>query len=99
MTSGESALSQLIGQIYDAALDPALWQGVMERISDFVGGSIANLYVHDSNRHGAALIHSHGQDPRYLQLYLEKYFRMNPMYPASTFIEVGEVIDGFSLVP
>jgi len=45
MTSAESALSQLIGQIYDAALDPALWPGVMERICGFVGGSIANLYA------------------------------------------------------
>jgi DNA-binding CsgD family transcriptional regulator len=99
MTSRESALSQLIGQIYDAAIDPALWPGVMERICGFVGGSIANLYIHDSNSQGAALIHSHGQDPQYLKLYLEKYVRMNPLYPASTFIEVGKVIDGLSLVP
>jgi DNA-binding CsgD family transcriptional regulator/PAS domain-containing protein len=99
MTSGESALSQLIGEIYDAAIDPALWPDVMERISRFVGGSIANLYVHDANRQGAALIHSYGQDPHYLQLYLEKYVGMNPLYPASTFIEVGEVFEGSSLVP
>jgi len=99
MTSRESQLSQFIGEIYDAALDPALWPGVMERICRFVGGSIANLYIHDSNRQGAALVHSYGQDPHYLQLYLEKYVRMNPVYPVSSFIEVGEVFDGYGQVP
>ena len=32
-------VSTLIGNIYDAALDPALWSPVLQRISDFVGGT------------------------------------------------------------
>jgi hypothetical protein len=36
-------LSRLIGDIYDAALDPARWPGVLEEACRFVGS--AGLYL------------------------------------------------------
>jgi hypothetical protein len=36
-------VSSLIGDIYDAAMDPGLWMGTLGRISDFVGGHAAGL--------------------------------------------------------
>jgi len=36
-------LSALIGDIYDAALDPARWQTVLARVARFVGGASATL--------------------------------------------------------
>jgi len=33
-------LLELIGDIYDAALDPTLWPGVLKKLAEFVGGSV-----------------------------------------------------------
>jgi DNA-binding NarL/FixJ family response regulator len=40
-------LSRLIGEIYDAALDPSLWSNLLARIAHFAGGSAACLFVED----------------------------------------------------
>jgi Bacterial regulatory proteins, luxR family len=37
-TSETEQVSQLIGDIYDAALDPGLWVGTLEKTSNHVGG-------------------------------------------------------------
>jgi hypothetical protein len=38
-------LSGLVGQIYDAALAPALWPDVLANTARFVGGRSAALYA------------------------------------------------------
>ena len=40
-------LSALIGDIYDTALDPALWISVLDKAARFVGGTAASLYSKD----------------------------------------------------
>ena len=40
-------VSALIGDIYDASLDPALWCPVLQQIGDFVGGPTAALFAKD----------------------------------------------------
>ena len=42
-------LSTLIGDIYDAALDAALWVSVLGKTSDFVGGHSAALFAKDAS--------------------------------------------------
>ena len=37
-------LSSLIGEIYDAALDPSLWSDIVGKAGRFVGGSAASIY-------------------------------------------------------
>jgi DNA-binding NarL/FixJ family response regulator len=90
MTEAEQALP-LVGDIYDAALDPTLWPEVLGKTCDFVGGCMANLYSQDSINNRANLYHSWGDDPRYTALYLEKYSYLNPLYPAMSFMPAGEV--------
>jgi hypothetical protein len=43
MASEAAELSAVIGDIYDAAIDPALWQQALGRVCAFVGGSSAVL--------------------------------------------------------
>ena len=38
-----TSLSCLIGDIYDAALDPSLWPSVLKQISGFIQASAATL--------------------------------------------------------
>jgi len=45
---GAEQVSHLIGDIYDAALDPGLWTHVLEQTSSYVRGAAASLQSHDS---------------------------------------------------
>ena len=40
-------VSHLIGDIYDAALDPGLWVSTLEKSCNFLGGVAAALQSHD----------------------------------------------------
>ncbi|OAF18990.1 hypothetical protein AXW67_38915 [Bradyrhizobium neotropicale] len=91
-------LSELIGDIYDAALDPTLWLRALEH-SCIVGGSSAVLYWHDVASESSAALHLFNDDPHYTQLYFEKYMPMNPVFPAATFIESGLIYTPTDIVP
>ena len=43
MMHGSEQLSTLIGDIYDAAIDPALWIDVLGKTKNFIGGHAAAL--------------------------------------------------------
>jgi DNA-binding CsgD family transcriptional regulator len=88
--------STLIGDIYDASLDPALWPGVCESTSAFVGASAAGLMWQDTLRKAAHVYFAWGIDPGYTQIYTEKYCRLNPAFPTMLFFDVEEV---WSVVP
>ena len=99
MTSEASALSELIGDIYDAALDPTLWTRALERSCAFVGGSSAALFWHDATTERSAVLHLFNEDPHYTQLYFGKHFRMNPLFPAATFFDAGVVYTSPDVMP
>jgi DNA-binding CsgD family transcriptional regulator len=90
MTDAEQVLP-LIGDIYDASLDPSLWPTVLEKIAGFAGGVMANLFSQDVVNKSANLYFSWGDDPKFTALYLEKYARINPLYPAMLLFPVGGV--------
>ena len=90
MTDAEQVLP-LIGDIYDASLDPSLWPTVLEKIAGFAGGVMANLFSQDIINKSANLYFSWGDDPKFTALYLEKYARINPLYPAMLLFPVGGV--------
>ena len=46
------AFAALIGEIYDAALDPNVWPAVLESATRFIGGVAAVMYLHDVDRNG-----------------------------------------------
>lgn len=92
-------LSALIADIYDAALDAALWPRALEGTRDFVRGCAANFYWQDISTESAGVFYCAGIDPAYLQIYFEKYAKMNPLYPAAAFIEPGEVFNSSDVVP
>ncbi len=92
-------LSAVIGDIYDAAIDPALWRQVLGRICAFVGGSSAVLYWHDSATERSEALHLFNENPTYTRLYFEKYLPMNPMFPAATFVDAGVVTTDEDIMP
>jgi DNA-binding CsgD family transcriptional regulator/PAS domain-containing protein len=84
-------VSRLIGDIYDAALDRALWPSILEKIAHFVDGPAAGLVSHDIVSQAGRFHCSWGDDPHYTKLYFEKYVKLNPAAPALMLLNIGEV--------
>jgi hypothetical protein len=74
---GES-LSHLIGEIYDAALDPALWPDVLPKAAGYVGGQAAGLLAKSSLTNVPTAFFHIGIDPEYMRRYLDEFWRYDP---------------------
>jgi len=72
-------LPDLIEEIYDAALEPALWNDVVVGIRDFVGGQACGLFSKDSISKFGVTHYYCGADPRYIQLYSETHSKFDPL--------------------
>jgi DNA-binding CsgD family transcriptional regulator len=71
--------STIIGSIYDAALDPALWPRVVERMTLFIGGFAACLSIKGRTKE-AACITPFGDmpDAHFEEIYWDKYHQFDP---------------------
>lgn len=93
-------VSNLIGDIYDAALDPSLWLGVMEQTSSYVVGVAATLQSHDILQQNASFFFTWNDNPEYTKSYIETYARLNPaIVPTMMQTKVGEVSAFLDFVP
>jgi DNA-binding CsgD family transcriptional regulator len=91
-------LSAVIADIYDAAIDPAIWPQTLARICTYVGGFSAALFWHDSAVQNAQALHLFNDDPHYTRLYFEKYVPLDPWFPAASFTEEGVVHVGNDII-
>lgn len=71
-------LSALIGDIYDAALDPTLWVDVFAKSAAFVGGCAAGFYSKDVAKKIMPDVYQWGLDDHYVQLFKQKYIKFDP---------------------
>ena len=72
-------IPSLIGDIYDAALDPSRWTSVLQKTRDVVGGSAAAVFSKDARTKNLNVYyHCGGIDPRYQRLYTEKSEKLDP---------------------
>src|SRR5262245_42496570 len=93
-------VSNLIGDIYDAALDRTMWPVVLERTCRYVPGRSAILGVDDSTQGRVRFFFEWGNDPEYLKQHEEVYARINPMTtPTMLYAKVGSVYASGDLVP
>jgi len=93
-------LSSLIGDIYDAALDPALWPDVLAKSARFVGGSSAGLFFKDATRKSGNLYYDAGGiAPHYKQLYFDTYVKLDPSTTSHVLAEIGEPVATADLMP
>ena len=91
--------SLLIGDVYDAALDPGLWPDVLQRVCGFVGGAAAGLLSKDSANQSGEMYYVWGDAPEFTQLYFNKYVRLDPFTTAQFFFDVGDVISIDNVMP
>jgi DNA-binding CsgD family transcriptional regulator/PAS domain-containing protein len=86
---GTRKLFDLIEEIYDAALEPALWNDVVISINDYVGGQACGIFPKDSADQ-SGLTHDHcGADPHYIRLYAKTHSRFDPL---TTLPALGKVV-------
>jgi len=83
-------VSALIGEIYDAALDPALWPSAFQKVCKYTNSSQVSLFSQDSVRNIADLHFSAGLEPQFEELYKQKYCKINPIFPTVMFFNVEE---------
>ena len=92
-------LSTLIGDIYDAALEPSLWTDVLGKAARFVGGPAAGLYSKDATSKTGSVAYGYGIEPSYTQLYFDKYVKLDPTTTGHFFAEIEEPVATADLVP
>jgi DNA-binding CsgD family transcriptional regulator len=92
-------LSELIGEIYDAALDPSLWSDVVGKAGRFVGGSAAAIFSKSPIAGNGNVYYESGTDPYYRQLYFDKYVKLDPSTTGHYFADVGQPIAVADLMP
>jgi len=91
-TSERKKSRRLIGDIYDAALDPGLWVNALERTCTYVGGVAAALQSHDVLQKKRLVSISAERQPEYTKTYIETYAKLNPaIVPAMIQTPVGQV--------
>jgi DNA-binding CsgD family transcriptional regulator len=98
--SESEQLSALIGEIYDAALDPTLWPKVLAESARFVHGFSAALVFKDATKkNGNVYYDAGGTDPYYRQLYFDTYVRLDPSTTSHVLAEIGEPIATADFMP
>ena len=90
-------LLDLVGQIYDCAVDPALWPVVLQRVAGAVSGSFAAISLHDATRHSVLLKAHWNVDPSFEQSMTE-HFAINPLVPSIYYHEVDEPYTGMDIL-
>jgi DNA-binding CsgD family transcriptional regulator len=96
----DEALSALIGNIYDATLNPSLWTDVLKQISHFVRGSATTLECKDVvSRTVNVFYQDGGISPSFIRLYNDKYSSLDPCAIDHYFATVGEPRATADIVP
>ena len=93
-------VSQLIGDVYDASLDPAEWPNVLEQTCHYVNGVASTLVSQDSVQKNAEFHFSWGDNPEYTHSYRDTYVKINPLLlPMVVSAKTGDVLANSDVLP
>jgi DNA-binding CsgD family transcriptional regulator len=87
----------LIGDIYEAILDKTVWSGVFGNLAQFVGAQAGALLWKRYGR-STEVAHTTGLKSPSLELYKERYAKLDPMTKPLLLRDVGEVASTTELV-
>lgn len=93
---GTSQLPDLIEEIYDAALEPALWSDIVVSINDFVGGRACGLISKDTMSQSGLTYYYCGVDPHYIQLYSDthaRYDHLSVLPPLGQVVSIPDLLE------
>lgn len=90
-------LLDLIGYIYDCALDPDLWPEALKRVTAMLNASMAAISLQDRSDHSVALKAHWNVSPAFEQSMMD-HFAINPLVPAVYFYDVDEPYTGMGFM-
>jgi DNA-binding CsgD family transcriptional regulator len=85
--------SDVIETIYDAGMEPAVWNDAVVKIRDFVGGQACGLFSKDSISKFGLTHYYCGADPDYIRRYSETYCRFDPLSKLPAYGKVASIPD------
>ena len=88
----DEEFSNLVGDIYDAALDQSLWVSVLEKCVSFVGGCGAALFFKNAATNGGDTYFYTGITPYFRKLYFDQYVMLDPATTGHFFADVEQPI-------
>lgn len=92
-------LSALIGEIYDAALDPLRWPQALAMARGFIGGCAAAIYAKDASSKTGNLYYDDGSiEQRFVRLYFDRYVKLDPSTTPHYFAELDEPVATADLI-
>lgn len=91
--------SSLVGEIYDAAVDPALHSGVLEQVSHYVGGCAATILSRDAARLSIEIHQHFGTESRFRQLYRDRYVEQDPLLDRHLALAAEQTIGVTDIMP
>lgn len=83
-------LSDLIGAIYDCALDPQRWEGTCRKIADLCESTAGGICVHDLRQVQNSQLFAFGYSPEFLEK-LGNNYAESPMAVADIVANIGDV--------
>ena len=98
-TTESEHLSQVLSSIYDAALAPETWPEALEGACAFLDGAAANIFWQDPVAQSAMVFHAWNDNAEFVESYVASYAKLNPFFPAITFIDPGIVFSGGDIIP
>lgn len=91
--------SSLVGEIYDAAVDPAQRSAALEHVAGFVGGSAVTILSCDAARLSIEIHEHHGTDSRFRELYRDRYVELDPLLDRHLDLPVEQTIGVADVMP
>lgn len=91
MGDSESTVLNLVGRVYDAALDGQKWPSFLEGVAGAVGGCSAMLRTADLPASKAEFVASFGYDPAWRAAYCNHFVKVDYLADSLKQFEVGEV--------
>lgn len=92
MATDENLLN-LIGSIYDCAIEPKNWPGALQRIVEYTGGHAAAISLQDPLKREARLISQWGIRPDFEKSMMEA-MAINPLISMGWFADLDEPFSG-----
>lgn len=94
----DQGLTQLIGEIYDAALDASRWTHVLAKIARYVDGQAAGLLTKDGVSKSGSVYYQAGVDPHFVRTYMETYWKFDPVASLPDY-ELEQIVSVPDLMP
>src|SRR5262249_50941744 len=92
-------LSRLIGEVYDASLDPDRWEDVLGQTAGFLNTATAMLGSFDAVQHSVNMTKTWGYDPDHLRVFRQRFIHINPTLYIAWLTNVGDVVSVGELIP